>query len=329
MPWQNLLNRQHHVQIVRHLHQCPERLRGCVVALGNFDGVHLGHQAVIRHACILAKKLGTKAAVMTFEPHPSDFFGRHTQAFRIETFQDKVKHLEALGVDVMFLQTFNAAFSQLSAEAFIEQILVKNIGAQHVITGENFVFGHKRSGNVTFMQAKSAVYGFGFSTISPVLVDGDICSSTNVRECLQHGEITKATQLLGRPYTLSGRVRQGEGQGKQLGFPTANIALKPDLIRPALGVYAVYVTVDDGTELYPGVANIGRKPTFGTFEERLEVHLFTADSMLYEKHICVQLVEYLRPEKKFDGVDALVQQINQDVTNAQNVLNWKEARTCS
>lgn len=316
------------MRILRHLHDCPDDARHSVVALGNFDGVHAGHREVIRRACALAKEYGTQAAVMTFEPHPVHVLGKKDTYFRIDTFHEKAEKLAALGIDILFAQPFNETFSKVPAEEFIERILVRNLAVRHVITGENFIFGYKRSGNTALLAESASHYGFEVTAVSPVGIGEDICSSTKVREALSQGDIKKTTALLEQPYYISGRVQRGESRGKKLGFPTANISLKHRL-RPAFGVYAVYVSVEGDTRKYTGVANIGRKPTFGQFQELLEVHVFDANLALYGKRIRVYFIDYIRPERKFDQVESLIEQITKDTQMAKEILMHGKEPSCS
>jgi len=292
------------------------------VAIGNFDGVHLGHQAVIGHAVSRAEALAIPSAVLTFEPHPRMLFKPESEPFRLTPLRPKAHAIEALGIDVMVVLAFDRALSQKSAEDFVEDVLVTGMAVGHVVVGEDFVFGHDRLGTVESLARMGDRLGFTVTALKPVAgPEGTVYSSTAVREALKAGEPRRAAALLGRAWEIEGRVEHGDARGRQLGFPTANIGLG-EYLRPAFGVYAVQAGVDHGaeTEWHPGVANLGRRPTVAGSVERLEVHLFDFEGDLYGRHLRVRLIEFLRPEKKFDGLDALRAQIARDCAAARALL---------
>ena len=310
------------LRIFRHFTGLPPDARGAAVAIGNFDGVHLGHQAVIEAAVQKARVLDVPAAVLTFEPHPRMLFKPDSEPFRLTPLRPKAHAIEALGVDIIVVLAFDHALSQKSAEDFVDDVLMIGMAATHVVVGADFVFGHDRLGTVDRLIEMGGRARFAVTALSPVAgPDGTIYSSTAVRQALKSGEPRRAAALLGRAWEIEGRVEHGDERGRQLGFPTANIGLG-DYLRPAFGVYAVEAGIDLGaaTVWHPGVANLGRRPTVAGQIERLEVHLFNFDADLYGRHLRVRLIEFLRPEKKFDGLDALRAQIAQDSARAREIL---------
>jgi riboflavin kinase/FMN adenylyltransferase len=324
------------MRVFRHSADLPPAAQGSVVAIGNFDGVHRGHQAVIGEAVRRAKAAGRPSAVLTFEPHPRRFFRPETPPFLPTRLRTKARVLAALDVDNLVVLRFNAALAGLTAEAFIDRILVDGLRATQVIIGYDFVFGQGRRGNPDLLRDRLATKGIATMVMPPVAAphaepDGDseglIYSSTGVRDALRAGDPRAAARLLGRPFEIEGRVRRGDARGRLLGFPTANIWLG-DYLRPALGVYAVRARLDDGATQAPltGVANLGLRPTFGGTEPRLEVHLFDYAGDLYGRRLRVELIEFVRPERKFDGIEALKAQIAADAQAARAALAAPAAR---
>lgn len=310
------------MRIFRHYTELPEDARGAVVAIGNFDGVHLGHQAVIAAARHEADRRHVPCAVLTFEPHPRSFFQPSSPSFRLTPFRIKARHLEILGVDELIVLHFDRAFSQRSAGAFVDEILAGGLAASHIVTGFDFVFGHGRAGNAEFLARAARRCGFGYTRVAPVeMRPGEPFSSTRIRDCLSAGHPRKAAELLGRPWEIEGRVETGARRGRDIGFPTANVPLG-EYLHPARGVYAVQAGVDEGggTRWVDGVANLGRRPTFDGTDVLLEVHLFDFAGDLYGKHLRVKLVDYIRPEKKFDGIRELRAQIAADCGSARRML---------
>jgi riboflavin kinase / FMN adenylyltransferase len=296
--------------------------RGAVVALGNFDGLHLGHQRVIGEAGAIARRLAAPHAVLTFEPHPRSVFRPQDPPFRLTPFRVKSRRIEALGVDLLFTLHFDRAFSQRSAEEFINGVLVGGLGVRHVVIGYDFVFGHQRGGNPALLAERGAALGFGVDIVAPVAGgDGTVYSATRIREHLLAGRPREAAALLGRFWEIDGRVERGDQRGRTIGFPTANIFLQ-DYLRPAAGVYAVRAGLDEGgrTRWFDAVANFGNRPTFGGVDLRLEVNLFDFAGDLYGRHLRVALIEHLRPEMKFSGIDALKAQIAADAARARELL---------
>ena len=260
--------------------------------------------------------------MLTFEPHPRAFFTPASEPFRLTPFRSKARRIAELGADLLIVQRFDKAFSSLPAEDFVNTVLVDGLGAGHVVSGYDFVFGHKRGGNCELLLAMGAKKGFGFTAVNAQTdSSGEAYSSTRVRERLGDADPRGAAAILGRDFEIEGRVARGEARGKSIGFPTANIPLGAYL-RPALGVYAVRAAIEqeNGEIWLDGVANIGVRPTFGSDGVVLEVFLFDFDDDLYVKRLRVRLVDFLRPEKKFDGVDDLKAQIAQDSAKAQKIL---------
>ena len=308
------------MRIFRHFAELPAAVRGGVVALGNFDGVHRGHRAVIGAALDLAEKLDAPAGVMTFEPHPRSVFTPDQPPFRLTPFRIKARLIEALSVDFLLMQHFDKPFAAHTAEEFIEQVLIGGLGVRAVVVGYDFCFGKGRAGNIEMLRARPE-----FETVTVDAqsgLDGQAYSSNLIRQALLDGKPERAATLLGRPWEIEGRVEAGDQRGRLIGFPTANLDLG-DYMRPASGVYAVRAGIDRGgdTVWHDGVANLGHRPTFPTQDVTLEVHLFDFDGDLYGRHLRVALAGYIRPERKFDGLPALKAQIAQDCDTARSLLS--------
>ncbi len=310
------------MRIFRHFDTLPENARGAAVAIGNFDGVHPGHRAVINEAGLIARDEGVPWAVLTFEPHPRQLFNPNQAPFRLTPLRAKAQLIEAMGADLLIVQRFNKAFSEMEAEDFVRSALVRGLNAHHVVSGYDFVFGHNRGGHCDLLLAMGEKEGFGFTAVSALSDDtGEVYSSTRVRDRLKDADPIGAGKILGRDFELSGRVVHGDHRGHGLGFPTANIHLGRH-IRPANGIYAVRVMVEgeENQQWLDGAANIGVRPTFAGDGILLEVFLLDFDADLYGKRLRVRLIDYLRQEKKFDGLDALKAQIAQDTKTARKIL---------
>lgn len=310
------------MRLFRHIQSVPEDARGAVVAIGNFDGLHLGHQAVIAAARARADAEGWPLALMTFRPHPRRFFRPDDPPFRLTPFRAKVRAIANLGVDILFVWRFDAKMASVTAEAFVETILHQGVGASHVVIGHDFAFGNKRRGNAELLRAMGGKMGFGVTVVEPAKGDdGEIYSSSVIRQYLRDGQPQRAAALLGRLWEMEGRVRLGDQRGRTIGFPTANIE-PAEYMRPASGVYAVRagVTSGDETRWYDGVANFGVRPTVDGERLLLETHLFDFDGELYGTYLRVALVEYLRRERKFESFAALQQQIAADSQQAREIL---------
>ena len=309
------------MRVFRHTNATAEE-RGAVVAVGNFDGVHRGHQAVIGAAKKAAADAGTRLAVLTFEPHPRSVFQPGAPPFRLTPFRAKTRALEDLGVDFLFTLHFDLDFAKKSAESFVEEVLVQGLGVKAVVVGYDFVFGNKRRGTPELLKTEGGKHGFGVGLVEPVTGPGGVIySSTQIREHLTSGRPRDAASLLGRDWEIEGRVEMGDRLGRTIGFPTANIALA-DYLRPAAGVYAVRVGIEESnaTRWFDGAANLGWRPTVGGKDLRLEAHLFDFEGDLYGKHLRVALIEHLRPERRFDGLESLKTQIAADCDQARSLL---------
>jgi len=294
------------MQIFRHI---PATLQApCVLAIGNFDGIHLGHQVLLQKLMQTAQERGLNSAVMTFEPHPRELFTPEKAPARLCSLREKLEYFSSAGVDRVYVCAFNRRFAKVTVNDFMQRILRQSLNAQVILVGEDFRFGAQRAGSTQdFMQA-----GFNLMKMPQVDLDGDRVSSTRVRSALANGELDKAAQLLGRPYSISGKVVYGAQLGRQLGFPTANVHMRHE--RPALtGVYAVKL---DGLN---AVANLGVRPTIaGVPKLSLEVHVLDFNENLYGKHVHVEFFHKIRDEMKFDGLDALKARIAKDVEIARS-----------
>jgi riboflavin kinase/FMN adenylyltransferase len=310
------------MQIIKKINHLDEISRGAAVALGNFDGVHRGHQAVIGEACRLARSNGVPSAVMTFEPHPRRFFRPGDRLFELTPAQTKARHLETFGVDILYLLQFDADLAGMPAEKFVTDILIGGAGVSHVVAGYDFVFGQGRQGNLALLQEMGASNNFGVTIVPAIQGDGGVpYSSTVIRSHLREGRPREAAALLGRCWEVEGVVQSGDQRGRQIGFPTANVD-PGDYIMPALGVYAVWAGVVDGggTVWHRAIVNVGRRPTFEGEGVTVEAHIFDFDQDIYGKIVRVAFVDFLRPEMKFDGIDSIRAQIEKDCVQARGVL---------
>ena len=301
------------------LHQpIPEPLRGAIVALGNFDGFHLGHQAVVGRAVQRGAHERRPVIVATFDPHPVRHFRPDTPPFRLTSLDQRQRLFGAAGADAMLVFEFNTALAATTAEDFVVELLAGKIGAAGVVTGEDFTFGQGRVGNAEVLRELGAAHGIVAETVGAVELDGQPVSSSRIRDALKAGDPGTATRLLTRPFAIEGVVIHGDKRGRDLGWPTANVEMGP-YQRPAYGIYAVRVRLDDGSE-HDGVASLGTRPMFDPPKELLEAVLFDWDGDLYGRTIEVALVHYLRPEAKFDGIEALVAQMDADAAEAKRLL---------
>lgn len=309
------------MRILRDFADCPPDARGAVLALGNFDGVHVGHLAILRDCVALAATEGCRAAAMTFEPHPREFFKKSGGRLRITSFRHKAKLLAAAGVEILFAARFNALLAATSADDFVTRILHEQLGVRHVVTGYNFAFGKGRGGDTVFLTEKAQALGFGFTALPAVAGPaGEAVSSSAIRALLIAGDMEKAAAMLGRRYAIEGRVRRGEGRGRSLGFPTANIAPGPLLI-PRLGIYAVRFRVENERAWHAGAASLGVNPTFPLSAPQLEVHGLNMERNLYGKRLYVEFLRFLRDEAAFDSGEALSAQIKQDCAEAERIAH--------
>ena len=302
-----------------HADELPAHLRGGVAALGNFDGFHLGHQAVVGRAIERARAEGRPALVVTFAPHPARLFKPELPPFALTSIAQRLDLFEAFGVDATLVINFDSALAALSGEAFVAEWLARRLGLAGAVTGEDFTYGKGRSGTTAELAALGRAHGFVGEAIAPVGdAEGGIISSSRIREALKAGDPETATRLLTRPFAIEGAVEHGAKLGRTLDFPTANIALG-DYLRPAYGVYAVRVGLPDGRR-FDGVANLGIRPMFEPPKELLEVYLFDFAGDLYGQQLSVELRHFLRPEWKLDGLEALKAQIARDCETARERL---------
>ncbi|MDJ0386818.1 bifunctional riboflavin kinase/FAD synthetase [Roseomonas sp. E05] len=294
----------------------PPEAQGATVALGNFDGVHLGHHAVLRAAHAARPELARVA--LTFEPHPREHFRPDDPPFRLTLAAAKARALRAAGAQHVVALPFDAALAAMSAEDFVTGVLHGALRAKHLACGADFAFGHRRGGDVAFLAERAERLGIGLSVVPPVADEAGPISSTRIRRLLQDGYPERAARALGRPWAIRGPVSHGDKRGRTIGFPTANIPLGRHL-EPARGVYAIQALLPDGRTV-PGVANIGLRPTVAGTESRVEAHLFDLDEDLYGQEIGVALLHFLRPERKFAGLEALKAQIAADAAAARSLL---------
>jgi riboflavin kinase/FMN adenylyltransferase len=309
------------MRLFRHFSPFPDDARGAVVALGNFDGVHRGHQAVLARSGAVARAERRLHGVVTFEPHPRSLFRPQDPPYRLTPLRVKAMQLEALGIDVMICLHFDAGFAERSAENFVTEVLHRGLGVGHVVSGYDFVFGKGRAGDAALLERLGATLGFGVTIVPPVACEsGTAFSATRIRELLIAGEPKQAADLLGRPWEIDGRVEHGDARGRTIGFPTANLSLG-DYLRPASGVYAVRagITGPAGVVWHDAVANLGMRPTVDGTDLRLEVHLLDFSGDLYGKHLRVALIGWIRAERKFAGLDDLKAQIARDADAARAI----------
>jgi riboflavin kinase / FMN adenylyltransferase len=303
------------MHLIRGLHNL-KKLSGCALTIGNFDGVHSGHQEIIRRLTGKAKELGVPSVVISFSVTPQTFFGRPKA--RLSNFRDKHILLESLGVDKHLLIRFNKTFSETSANSFIEKIIVEQLNARYCLIGDDFRFGKGRLGDFSLLEKYAKLSDFSANKLGDIRIKGQRVSSSAIRSCLALGEFDNAEQLLGRPYSISGLIAHGAKQGRTIGFPTINIGIRRNL-SPVLGVFAVLVEINSVT--YYGVCNVGKRPTVGGEKNLLEVFLFDFDQEVYGEHATVTFKCRVREEKKFASFDELKAQIAEDVKSAKRFFN--------
>ena len=306
------------MQFFRSLHNIQPFEQGCVLTIGNFDGVHLEHQRVLQKVKDAAASLGLPAVVMVFEPQPKEWFDAKTAPARLSTLAEKIDLLKEQGIDALACMAFNQRFRGLSAEQFVKQVLVDGLNVKALIVGDDFRFGCDRSGDFEYLKQSGQQLGFSVEDTRTVEQSGERVSSTLVREALSNADLALAQSLLGREYSISGRVAHGQKLARTFGVPTANILLKRN-ITPLIGVFAVEVVTQQGR--FEGVANIGMRPTVGTLQPILEPHLFGFDGDLYGQRIQVVFKHKLRDEKRFNGLDELKAAILHDIQLAKAYFN--------
>ena len=317
------------MRIFRHFSEVPQLLRDAVVAVGNFDGVHLGHRALIGEAARQARANGKPLAVLAFEPHPQEFFKPSPESFRLTPLRTKARLIAELDADAFFALPFDAAMAARTADVFVRDILVEGLGVSGVVVGEDFVFGQGRGGNLATLQQEGARHGFSVTAFHTVLASAaaagektEKISSTRIRDALKAAHPREAAKLLGRDWAVEARVEHGDGRGRLMGFPTANMHLG-HCLAPAFGVYAVRAAIvenDQVIERHDGVANFGIRPMYEVTVPLMETHLFDFDGDPYGKHLSVELVDYIRPEMRFSGLPGLIAQIADDAQAARAIL---------
>jgi len=303
-----------------HRQPMPGGLRGAIMALGNFDGFHLGHQAVVREAVEWARAEGRPAIVATFDPHPVRHFAPHVPPFRLTSLDQREELFADAGADAMLVFHFDGELASTSAEDFVAKLLGENLGAAGVVTGEDFTFGRDRAGDCRTLAALGAKAGLEARAVGPVLDRGQVVSSSRIRDSLKAGECDEAARLMTRPFAVRGVVQHGDKRGREIGFPTANMAMG-SYLRPRFGIYAVTGRLLDTGEELTGAANLGVRPHFDPPVELLEPHFFDFAGDLYGREIEVAFRHFLRPEAKFDSLDALVAQIAEDCEQARKLLS--------
>jgi len=303
------------MELIRGLHNLRDRHRGCVATIGNFDGVHLGHRCVLDQVKRKGQELGLPTVAIIFEPQPQEFFAGEKAPRRLTRFSEKVRLLAAEGVDRVLCLSFNNRLRNLSADEFVEQLLLEGLDVRHFVVGDDFRFGCDRSGDYAMLARAGKQHGFTVANTATFEIENERVSSTRIRKVLDVNDLALAERLLGRPYAISGRVVLGQQLGRQLGVPTANVRMHR-YPSPLTGVYAVTVTLADGRKV-DGIANIGNRPTVEGNFPVLEAHLFDLNENLYGSLLSVEFCHFVRAERKFDGLDALKQQIFNDIDEAR------------
>ena len=305
------------MRLVRSVESADIRNTGCVLTIGNFDAVHRGHWHILERLCAQGKSLGLPAVVMTFDPHPEEYFVKSDGASRLTDTATRFFTIAEAGVDLMVSLRFNRELAETTAEDFVREKLVYHLGAKSILVGDDFRFGKNRQGDFSLLQRLGEEEGFTVEDTKTVLADGERISSTRIRKLLEAGDLDSAKRLLGRPYNLVGRVIYGQQLGRQWGFPTLNLAVHH---KPALsGVFAVRVRGASESPVF-GVANLGKRPTVGGLQTLLEVHLFDFDQSIYGKRLCVEFLQKIRGEQKFDSFDDLKAQIKKDADQARDIV---------
>lgn len=305
------------MRITRGIKNYTERLTSPVLTLGNFDGVHLGHQAIFKKVVERAKELGGTSVAFTFEPHPLKVLAPERSPLLLNTFHGKMRLFDTAGIDVVICANFTRTFADQHPEDFARDVLHKLIQVKEVYVGYDYAFGKGREGSISSLKEMGRTHGFAVGVIDPVVIEGRVVSSSIVRELLAGGQVEEASRLLGRRYSIEGEVVHGSRRGHTLGFPTANLKT-PNEVIPGFGVYAVLGTVDG--RVYSGVASIGIRPTFDSGPVSIEVYLFNFEEDLYGKEMEVTFVKRIRGEKKFPDAEALIRQIRKDVEDAREAL---------
>lgn len=313
------------MKIIRHVDSIADECKGSVIALGNFDGFHKGHQKVIGAAGKIAEEMKTTLTVLSMEPHPRMFFNPSQDEFRLNSFRTKSHLLESFGVDQFVVLPFDKTLANMEAEDFVLDALIGKIGALHIVVGFDYCFGAGRRGGVNVLGWLSKEEQFGLTVIEKVMGEGHIYSSSNIRATLEKGDVRKVADQLGHWWHVEGHVRQGDQRGRTIDFPTANLLIE-GYKEPRYGVYAVRVTMENGSNksTWDAIANVGRRPTFDKKDVLLECHIFDFDRDIYGQLVKVEFVDFIRPEQKFDGLESLKEQIHKDCIIARKILEKPE-----
>ena len=297
--------------------QVPNNCKHSILLIGNFDGIHLGHKKLFNLAKKYKKKFNLKVGVITFEPVPKMYFNKNLKNFRISNLRQKIENLKKLNIDFLILKKFDKKFSKIKSEIFIKNILFKNLKAKYIFVSNNFRFGNKREGDVIQLIANEKRFNYKTINPNPLVFKKNLVSSTLIRKFLSQGKLDFANKLLSRSWSIEGKVEKGRQLGKKLGFPTCNIDIK-DYVIAKPGVYVVNILINKNKKLLRGIANLGYRPTFNQKEILLEVHIFNFTRNLYNKHLTIEFIDFIRKEKKFKNINQLKKQINLDIKKAKN-----------
>jgi riboflavin kinase/FMN adenylyltransferase len=309
------------VELIRGHYNIRPRHKGCVATIGNFDGVHLGHQSVLGQLAEKAVEMGLPSCVITFEPYPQEYFLPSAAPSRLTRFREKLRILSRFAIDRVLCLRFNRQLASMDAEEFIDKLLVHDLGVRYLVVGDDFRFGSNRGGDFNLLKAAGERHGFEVVHMHSFNIEGERVSSTEIREALMTGNMQRAEKFLGRPYRMCGRVAHGDKRGRDIGFPTANIYLHRKTT-PVQGVFVVEMFGVPG-EPVQGVANVGTRPTVGGTRSLLEVHLFDFDADIYGHYVNIDFLLKLRPEEKYDTFEELQEQIERDVQNARDYFSEK------
>ncbi len=310
------------MKIFRHYENLPDEVKGSIIVLGNFDGFHKGHQTVVGRAGKMAREMNASLSVLVLEPHPRSYFNPGQDDFRLTSFRTKTHLLENFGVDTLFVLPFDKKLSHRTAQEFVTEILLDGLEVLHVFVGYDYRFGAGRGGSASLLQQMGCMEQFGVSVVEKIMEGDHIYSSTNIRDSLRAGDVRRSADRLGHWWHVEGHVLRGDQRGRTINFPTANLSME-GYIKPRLGVYAVRVMIDSGPAMgtWNGVANVGKRPTFNKDDLVLEAHIFDFDYDIYEVQVRVEFVDFIREERKFEGLDALKVQIEKDSIIAQEILS--------
>ena len=307
------------MKLIRGIHNFKESLPACVATIGNFDGVHLGHQHVIKQLKAVAEIRNQPTVVLIFEPQPVEFFIPQQAPRRLSRLRDKIKQMTDVGIDYLVCLQFNRTLANLSAQDFVSEILINRLNIKHLVIGDDFCFGKNRSGDFNYLKQCGEQFGFDVENTHTLMIDNERVSSTRIRQCLANDDMISTRQLMGRPYTLSGKVAHGKKLGRQLGFPTINIKMG----NRALAVHGIFAVLVKGLDnrVLRGVASIGTRPTVNGTGTILEVYILNFNEQIYGECVDIEFLHKLRNEEKFDSLNALTVQINQDINHAQEYFN--------